>query len=90
MTDLTIERSHGETYDHDGEFTVYSHGVYERGSVLEGQPKRTYVEGGFGSAEDAHAKYPEAEVVDGSSYLPLNLPDVPPKWFDRDDAGEEW
>lgn len=64
---FTIEPERGETYRRTT-FAVYSHSVYPRHSVLAGQPCRTYVDGGFTTIEDAQAKYPNAEVIHGSTH----------------------
>jgi len=48
---FTVELGCGETYN-SGKWTLYSHGVYERGSVLEGQPCRSFIEN-FDSQEEA-------------------------------------
>ena len=39
----TIEPAWGEPGEPDG-FDVYLHGVYERSSVLHGQPRRAFVD----------------------------------------------
>jgi hypothetical protein len=88
--DLRIEPSAGETYRHEGEFSVYSYGVYPRGSVLEGQEKRTCVQPGFTSEAEAKLAYPEATIEGGSGYRTIVIPHTPPSWFDPAAAGEAW
>ena len=79
-------------------FDVYGHGVYGSCSVLCGQPRRAFLEG-FGTLEEAQAKYPEADVLAGSSKVHLmgssladlsGLPRTAPSDFDPLDAGEHW
>jgi len=36
------------------------------------------------------AKFPEAGVSEGTSYIPAEVPTTPPDWFDPDNAGEAW
>lgn len=86
--DLRIEQARGETYAHD-DYAVYSYSEYEPWSVLAGQVKRSYVDGGFATVADAKAAYPHA-VESGCGYQPLNLPHTPPAWFDPANAGEAW
>ena len=87
MPDLTIEpelNSAGTGYK------VIEHSVYERGSVLEGLPKRTFVDS-FLSLEAATAAHPTAEVLEHSTKEQGNpLPEVAPDWFDPSYAGERW
>lgn len=66
MSNLTIERGRGATYATD-RWTVYEHSVYERGSVLEGQSRRVWLDD-FDSLEEAIVAYPDADVIDGSTY----------------------
>ncbi len=87
--ELYIEPSAGATYDHPGEFAVYSYGVYEESSVLAGSEKRSYVAGGFTSKAEAKAAYPDA-TVSGSQYREVVIPHTAPDWFDPSAAGEVW
>ena len=85
----TIEPSRHD----EGQWDVISHGIYERGSVLEGQPKRSFI---FGApTKDECVVYCEGECIDyilreGSSYHPQPMSDLAPDWFDPADAGERW
>lgn len=69
--DQTVERERGETY-HRGTFAIYEHGVYPRHSVLAGQPRRVFVEGGFKTVEDAQAKHPHARYIAGTTHRSVN------------------
>ena len=81
-----------------GEFSAYGHGVYERSSVLAGQARRVFLQGG--SREDLQTQFPDAEVLEhstkpmrfgGESLADLSgLPKCAPEWFDPADAGERW
>ena len=91
MPDLTIEpvepRNNTRT---DPVYKVIEHSVYERGSVLEGLPKRTFVDSCL-SIDAATAAHPTAEVLDHSTKEQGNpLPEVAPDWFDPSYAGERW
>ena len=69
---------------------VIEHGTYEKGSVLEGLPKRTFVDA-FLALETAIEVYPTAEVLDHSTKEEGNpLPEVAPDWFDPTICGERW
>lgn len=68
MPDLTIEQGRGATYASD-RWTVYEHGVYERGSVLSGQSRRIWLDD-FDTLEEAIIAYPDAVVCAGSTYRP--------------------
>jgi hypothetical protein len=70
--DLTIEREHGETYSR-ATFAVYEHGTYPRGSVLAGQPSRRFIDGGFETPEAAKAKYPHANIIGGTTHIPVDV-----------------
>lgn len=62
--------SRGATYQNDDNtFTVYEIGTYERSSVLAGRQKRTWLDE-FPSLEAAKAAYPQAEFIEGSTYIP--------------------
>lgn len=75
MPDLTIERGRGATYSTD-RWTVYEHGTYERGSVLEGQSRRVWLDD-FETLDEARAAYPDADVIDGTTYRPQPLSHLP-------------
>ena len=88
--DLTIEPHR------DGDFVVWEHGEYGRGSVLEGQTRRAWVEC-FPTVEAALEKYPSAEVRTSTTGDPFAriyddnpMLHVAPDWFDPLDAGEVW
>ena len=80
------------------EHRAYGHGTYERSSVLAGQSKRVFLQGG--TSEDLQAQFPDADVLDHSSkqWKPENasladlsgLPSCAPGLFDPADAGESW
>lgn len=75
--DLTIERGRGMTYANT-DFTVYSHSTYPRGSVLSGQPRRTWLDS-FSTIEEARAAYPTAQVLcdGGTTYHEPDLSHLP-------------
>lgn len=75
MPDLTIERGRGSTYKSD-RWTVYEHGTYGRGSVLAGQSRRTWLDD-FETLEEAVTAYPEAQVIEGTTYRPPSLNHLP-------------
>ena len=91
MPDLTIEpEDMPQQHGHPMLYKVIEHSVYERGSVLEGLPKRTYVDS-FLSIEAATAAHPTAEVLSYSTKEQGNpLPETAPDWFDPTYAGERW
>lgn len=74
--DQTIEHERGATYARPT-YAVYEHFVYGRGSVLAGQSGRRYVDGGFATPEEAKAKYPDAEILEGSTYQAPCLSHLP-------------
>lgn len=82
---LTIEPLDEEA---GGGYAVYQHGVYEEGSVLAGQSRRSFIEK-FDTAEEAEAEYPTAQRT-GSTKTPFVFPDAPPSDFSPLDAGETW
>jgi hypothetical protein len=88
--ELYIEPSAGATYDHPGEFAVYSYGTYPESSVLAGREKRSFVAGGFTSEAEAKAAYPDATVAGASLYREITVPHTAPDWFDPASAGEVW
>ncbi len=72
---FTIENGRGETYA-DNRPTLYGHHVYERGSVLSGQPLRQWMDR-LESWEDAKALAAEmkkaglkVEMEEGSTFIP--------------------
>mgnify|MGYP006919384727 CR=1 FL=1 len=78
MTYKTIEQaSFGATYKHDANtFTVYEIGEYDENSVLAGQQSRTFLDS-FDSFEDAKEAFPDAELIDGSTYQEPSLHHLP-------------
>lgn len=89
----TIERERGSTY-RSNKWAVYGHGVYERGSVLEGKPSRSFIDGGFETPEEAKAKYPDAEIIEGTTHIPISqmvahLPDDDGSSEEADDYRDE-
>lgn len=73
--DMTIERGRGMTYSND-RWTVYEHGTYPDGSVLAGQDYRGWVED-FETLEEAVKAYPDAQVLEGTTYQPPCLSHLP-------------
>lgn len=86
---LAIERPNGATYSRDEGYVVYGYGTYEKGSVLAGRHKRVWLEA-FDTIEEAKAAFPQAEVAEGSGYIPIEMPHTPPADFDPGYAGESW
>jgi len=80
----------GETYSHD-EFGVYRYSTYPRGSVLEGQEKRSAL-GTYPTLAEAQATHPDArwEGDGASGYREIPIPHTPPEDFDPEIAGEVW
>lgn len=79
----------GKTYHHE-EYGVYRYDEYPRGSVLEGQERRTFL-GRYDSLEEAKEHHPDAKWSGpGSGYREIYIPRTPPEWFDPADAGETW
>ena len=68
---------------------VYGHGVYDHFSVLEGQPKRCFLDN-FPTLEEAQIQFPTADVMEGSTKQNIELPHTAPSWFDEMNAGERW
>lgn len=87
---ITIEPCQGETYLWDGKtYAAYENSVFPESSVLAGQPRRSFLD----SSEELDAlkaKFPKAEVSEGTSYVPPEVPTTAPDWFDPDYAGESW
>jgi|SRR5579875_613884 len=73
---ITIEREIGATY-REATFAVYGHGQYPESSVNAGRPMRCYIRGGFATAAAAHAEFPMAQVIGGSSYVEDQFTDLP-------------
>jgi hypothetical protein len=80
----------GLTYSTDA-YGVYRYSVYPRGSVLEGQERRSAL-GQFPTLEAARAAFPEADYYgdDHTGYAEISIPHTAPAWFDPIDAGEAW
>jgi hypothetical protein len=77
--------------DPEGGWKLYRHDVYERGSVLEGSPRRS-LRGFYDTVVDALNKNPliYIDVIEGSTKIDHVMPDCPPRGFSPLDAGEEW
>jgi len=87
---LTIEPIEGRTGD--VEYKVVGHGIYERGSVLSGQPRRAVLDF-FETVEEALRAYPQAEVLEHSTKTFGETGDpgpIAPFRVDPADAGERW
>tara|TARA_R100000654_G_scaffold40780_1_gene66897 strand:+ start:2805 stop:3272 length:468 start_codon:yes stop_codon:yes gene_type:complete len=86
---FTLEESKGETYHNTGEWNLYGHGIYERGSCLAGQPKRVFMdtignENDAAELEKAAPKWIELTKygAGSSTHIPVDLmvshlPDTP-------------
>ena len=61
---FTLEKGRGETYRHSRP-VLYAHSVYDRSSVLAGQPRRLFVEE-WGTWEEARAALAEVCRADRS------------------------
>ena len=73
--DLRIEHpSRGETYIND-KYGIYQYDVYPKGSVLEGQQRRRFIDN-FETLEEAKKAYPEA-VEAGCGYREPYLDHLP-------------
>jgi hypothetical protein len=79
----------GATYCHEGEYGVYRYSTYPRGSVLEGQEKRSSL-GTYDTLEEAQRLHPDARYEGGSQYHEVTVPRTPPPDFDPAIAGEHW
>ena len=80
---FTLETGRGETYRH-GRPMLYAHSVYERSSVLAGQPRRLFVEQWVAWDEaraalteirkrDRTFKYEDYGEGGGTSYIPSSV-----------------
>lgn len=63
------------TRDADGDWWLLGHGEYERGSVLEGQYRRAWLDSD--TLEALQEKYPDVEVSQTSPLPSCMLPGVP-------------
>ena len=90
MSYTTIEfPATGAEYSYD-EYGVYRYSEYPRGSVLEGQERRSAL-GRYKTLEEAKANHPDAEWQgEGSQYREPHIPKDAPEWFDPEIAGETW
>ena len=90
MKDITIEPNfYRESVGREsGGYNVYEHDEYPDGSVLAGQNRRTFCDY-FDTLEEAQAAFPTAFQCGSTQCAPC-LPDTPPSWFNKGDAGEEW
>jgi hypothetical protein len=88
--DIVIEYpTSGATYSHD-EYGVYGYDEYPAGSVLEGQPRRRFLDS-FDTLAEARAAYPGASWSgEASGYVEREVPATPPAWFDPTAIGERW
>ena len=64
--DQRIEQERGMTYASE-KFAVYEYSKYKRGSVLSGQTRRQYIDGGYETVDEALAAHPNA-VPSGCGY----------------------
>ena len=78
----------GATYSYE-EFGVYRYSTYPRGSVLEGQEKRSAL-GRYPTLEEAQREHPNARYEGGSGFEEVTVPRTPPPGFDPADIGEHW
>lgn len=78
----------GATYERP-EYGVYRYSEYPRGSVLEGQEKRSAL-GSYETLEEAQRLHPAARYEGGSGFREITVPHAPPAWFDSANAGETW
>ena len=80
----------GETYSHD-EFGVYRYSTYPRGSVLEGQEKRSAL-GTYPTLAKAQREHPQAkwEGEGNTGFRDIPIPRTAPPGFREDDIGETW
>lgn len=83
-----IEPMTGETYREDG-YAAYRYSEYEQSSVLAGQVRRSFLGGPYATVDEARAAHPDAEVSEGSGYVPP-VDSGPWPGFDPADAGESW
>ncbi len=70
-------------------YGVFEYGTYPRGTVLEGQERRSCL-GEYKTLIEAQADHPGAIWANGSGYREIPIPVNPPEWFDPADAGESW
>jgi hypothetical protein len=83
--DVRIEYpSTGATYSRN-EYGVYEYGTYPRHSVLAGMESRTFLDS-FKTLDEAKAAFPEASVITGSCFAPLNLDFLPDEDDPRNDS----
>jgi hypothetical protein len=73
---LVIEAGgQGATYSND-KYTVYEISTYSRSSVLAGQQCRRWMDD-FETLEEAKAAYPDAELIEGTTYQEPDLSHLP-------------
>lgn len=90
VAEEVIEPYTGREESLRGQFAVYQYSTYPRGSVLAGQPKRTFLDV-FPHVEAAQRAFPEARVSEDSGASPrAEVPHTPPPGFDPLAAGERW
>ena len=80
---FTLERGRGETYSHSRP-VLYAHSIYDRSSVLAGQPRRLWV-AQWDTWDEARAALAEVRKTDrtfkyddygeggGTSYIPTSV-----------------
>lgn len=78
----------GSTYEFQ-EHGVYAYDEYPEGSVLEGQPRRRFIDR-HEQLEVAQREHPKAKWVNCSAFVPVTIPDTSPEWLDPEFAGEGW
>lgn len=78
---FTIERR-------DEDVVVYGHGVYGRGSVLEGQARKAFIDS-FPDVAAAQKAYPQASVGN-TPKLSADPGPIPPQWYNEEDIDEPW
>lgn len=76
MTERCIEPAMGATYGprFEGEVAVYEYGEWPKGSILYGRTLRRFLDSG--TLEEMQAKFPDAQVMQGSGYVEDNFNDL--------------
>lgn len=70
----------------DGEFFVYGHGTYGEDSVLEGYPRKAFIDA-FKTLAEAQAAYPDASI--GATPKLGDPGPIAPPWHDAEEH-EPW
>lgn len=77
-------------YTLETQWHVKGHGVYGRGSVLEGQQRKVHLDT-FATLKAAKAAYPFDDITQGATGpSTAEVPHCPPSDWSPDDAGEHW